>query len=503
MKNDIKKVLFCGDKQIKNSEKNFKDIFENLDIKDLKIDFLDMSLDIDFLEKNSLDVLVLLPNLEDDTKKVENLEILLDKYLVEKDGLVFIYKDDKNYDKIRRVLRKYKNINVKKYGSSSSNNAYLQYLNSKENYHEIMAKVENKIVVYILGNSSFSVDDSLCLLLFFYHLDMDIHNLADTFSSLQKENISQSSILKILSKNSVFKTLRTLDLTDFEQFKTYVKNEKKLGAFYYFPFIYFWSQSSSRELLIDKKDDCLTLYLLNRFQRSSFPRLKLFLPVLPFIKKEQLNAFEKLYSYNGNKKIDITWIEQSDVAKLKSLDKRLKFKLKTKEFIYETKRYKNPTGGKFRTLRQQLNWFSKYEGIEIIPYETKYYEKCLELYTKWVDTRVGKYDRIEDEKYMKQTLLNFDIFDKKDLDGIIILDKQEVISFGFFGEITDENSLLFIAKSDYNYKGIQMFIKYKMLELSDKYLYSNDGGAENSKTLYFSKKKFNPIKYNNFYSVSI
>ena len=45
-----------------------------------------------------------------------------------------------------------------------------------------------------------------------------------------------------------------------------------------------------------------------------------------------------------------------------------------------------------------------------------------------------------------------------------------------------------------------MYLKYKMIRMSESFTFANDGGARISKGLNFSKKKFNPVMYNNVYS---
>lgn len=567
---------------------------------------------------------------------------------------LLVNKDTKYFELIKKELKKYPNIDIRTYGQSSSNNAYILFKRYRDFGWDIIAKIENKIVSYrVPFFEEYAISNSLGVLLCAYHLGADIHDAAneycevknfkssgnfykvrlkeksfylydqsnrggiegyesffknlsylkpsnkgrkilvtsefvdykdgemnllniehfqkiiekasiDLLYSVEKfsehidvlkdksiwkkhsidfnnikdeivDEIQDDDILcvkgifesnlpkfieyiksledifieklpisyKMQRKNEAFKGLRTLEASDIKRFKEFVKKEQKIGYKYYFPFLYFWSLSKSRELLIDESQEGnISIFLFNRFNREKFPEIQQYLPTLPFSKNEQNRAFERVYKYKGYKSCKITWVDRKDVFILKRAIPKLKFHHKVSEFIYNPKIYEDLSGGKFRNLRQQLNWISKYDDIEIKPYEKKYRKECIELYDSWKLRQKDKYENISDEKYTKYTILYAESFEKEDLDGIVILYKNRLVSYAFWGEISDKIFCMYIGKSDHNIKGLQMYIKYLLLKNNKKYDFANDGEGI-SGGLDSSKKRLNPVFSHKLYGARI
>ncbi len=304
-----------------------------------------------------------------------------------------------------------------------------------------------------------------------------------------KEHRSQNSMK---TKNKALRGLRTIEPSDIDDFKRAVRLENKKGWIDYFPFIYFWSLSSSREILIDKKDGVMNIFSFDKFHRSYPPRIQMYIPTLPLVDEVQKEAFERIYKYKGYKTANISWVNRDDVKKLKNIDSKIKFEYKASEYIYEQKRYDTLTGSKFRNLRQQLTQMSKYENISTLPYTKKYEKQCLELYDVWINNQKDKYDDIGDEKYTKNCIINFDKFSDEDLKGLVVLQDNKLISFAFVGEIQDEVLCFFIGKSNYSFKGIQSYIRHKLIIDNSKYELINDGVGI-SRGLDASKRMFRPV----------
>ncbi len=307
---------------------------------------------------------------------------------------------------------------------------------------------------------------------------------------------------KMEEKNNALSKLRTIEVSDIDDFKKYVNQEKRKGWIYYFPFIYFWSLSSSREVLIEKKDDSLNIFLLNSFHRSTYPKIQLYVPSLPLSSHNQAQAFNRVYQYKGYKTANIIWVDREDVLKLKQDYPTMTFKYKMSEYIYKPQIYNTLSGKKLKNLRHQLTNMSKNENIVIVDYEKKYEIECLELYEYWTSMQKAKYVSVSDEKYTKNCLKYFNDFSNNDLNGIVILQDNKVKSFGFFGEINEEVLNLFIAKSNHNINGIQSYLKYSVLMKNQEYLLVNDGPGI-SKGLGASKRMFRPVLMHKVYKARI
>lgn len=314
------------------------------------------------------------------------------------------------------------------------------------------------------------------------------------------EPLKQKNSMK--EKNNALTNLRTLQIDDRTLFQEAVAKEDKKGFVYYFPFLYFWSLSKNRELLIDTKDDSISLFLLDKFYRSTPPKLQLYLPTLPLLSQTQQKAFERMYEYNHAKKGSIVRVDRADVAKLKAFFPELQFGYKFREYLYNPKIYQNLTGAKFRNLRHQIATFLKNENIEILPYEQKYQQQCLDLYETWMKIQINKYESIEDEKYTKSCILHYDRFEKEDLNGLVVLQNKQVKSFAFVGKIHHNMLCFFIGKSDHSLKGIQSYIKYQLLLTNKQYPLVNDGeGITNG--LDASKRMLRPVGFHKIYKAFI
>ena len=411
-------------------------------------------------------------------------------YLKNESKLLLPY-DDKYYKQVNEDIKKYKDIGVLTFGSSGKCNArvlFKKYSNSK---WDIVARIENKIIAYSIPLKKESVVfNSLGVLLNAYHLGLDIYTIFIPF------------INRMDSKNDTLKNLRTIEPSDIEDFKTAINKYDKKGWIYYFPLIYFWSLSSTREILIQKKEDIINLYLLDKFKGDTIPRMQLYIPTLSSDIDEQQKAFESIYQYKGYKTANIVRVDKEDLEKLKILDTNIKFEYKRSEFIYDPVIYNNLEGKKFRNLRQQLTQMSKHENISTVPYEKKYKQQCIDLYSKWEDIQNDKYDDVTDKNYTEKTLEFYDLFSSKDLNGLVVLQNKKVISFAFVGMITNNTLCFYIGKSDNTFKGVQSYIRYTLMKNNQEFKVVNDGGGL-TKGLDASKRMFRPILKHKIYRARI
>jgi len=570
-----------------------------------------------------------------------------------KDGKLLIPYDDRYYKKIDKEAKKYKDIDILTYGSSSRCNAHTLYKKYSDFGWDVIAKIENKIVAYrVPFIEEYAVSASLSVLLSAFHLDLDIYDVTNEYYSCENfktsgllynvkldnkkfylydqsnrggiegyesffktlsyvklknngkkilvtsefvdyvdgemENIDEQLFRKLikeseikelfsvekfsehidvledkniwkkhsidfqniqddvidsisnddlvcikgifesnlpmfieyikkldgielelvkqtntmLEKNKALRGLRSIESSDIEDFKKGVILDGRKGWINYFPFIYFWSLSSSREILIENIDGVINLFLLDKFHRSNPPRLQLYIPTLPLLKDEQKQALDRIYNYKGYKTANIVWVDRDDVLKLQEIDSRIKFNYKDSEYLYEPKFYDTLAGSKFRNIRQQLTQMSKNENTQTLPYEKKYEKECLELYDIWLENQKDKYDDVGDEKYTKNCLIHFDEFNNDDLNGLVVLQNNKVKSFGFVGKINDTTLCFFIGKSDHSLRGVQSYIRYKLLTNNRKYDFINDGVGIGG-GLDASKRMFRPTFRHKVYKARI
>jgi UDP-N-acetylmuramoyl-tripeptide--D-alanyl-D-alanine ligase len=572
---------------------------------------------------------------------------------MKKDSKLLVNKDTKYFELIKQELKKYSHIDIRTYGQSSSNNAFILFKRFREFGWDLIAKIEDQIVSYrVPFFEEHTISNSLGVLLCAYHLGANLHEAANEYCEVKnfkssglfykvnfknknfylydqsnrggiegyegffktqsyikpkngakkilvssefvdykdgemelidtkyfqtliekanfdilytvekfdkhKEVLKDTSIWKKHStdfnhikdeiiqnikeddivcvkgifesnlpkfieyikslegikverlpishrmkrRNESLKGLRTIKPSDIKKFKEYTSTENKKAWVYYFPFIYFWSLSSSREILIEDKKDYMNLFLLNRFHRDEAPKISLYLPTLPLLKKPQEDAINRIFKYKGYDRATIIWIDEQDVSRLKEQIKQIKFSYKTFDYLYDAKMYDDLSGGRFKSLRKELNRMSKNEGITVVDYEKKHKNSCLDILNRWMETQANKYNSVSDEKYTRYCIMYNELFDKKDLNGFVILQDQKVVSFGFYGEMTPSLVNFFVGKSDYSLNGIQSYMKYTLFMKNKNFPLANDGPGI-SKGLDHSKKTFNPIGKHKLYKAQI
>ncbi len=400
----------------------------------------------------------------------------------------FLYTDTKKKEIDRQSLAKsIKDSNIdsficieKYYNSDTILHIQLRYL-----LDNVINKMNNNDIVILKG------------------LSKDIFNFL--MKNINRENIKIEKIENkntMKNENEALKTLRTIKPSDIDDFKEAVNKAERKGWVYYFPMIYFFSLTNKREMLIEKKDDALNLFMFDQFNKSSKPRLQQYIPTLSSNLDEQQKALEKMYLFKGEKKAHIVRVDQDDVFKLKEYFNSMKFYYKRSEYMYDPSNYEDLSGKKFRNFRQNLNRMDKYDNISVVPYEMKYQEECLKLYDEWSVRQGVKYEDVTDEQYTKNTIKNFDLFSNEDLNGIVILKDETIISYVFGGEISDKVLCMYIAKSNLSYRGVQFFCAYSVFSNNKKYKLANNNEGL-SKGLNEFKKQLVPVGKHKVYRARI
>lgn len=302
-------------------------------------------------------------------------------------------------------------------------------------------------------------------------------------------------------KNSSFRGLKTLHVDDLAIFKKQTQKADKSGWVYYFPFLYFWSLSNSRELLIGEQNNSVKLFLLRNLNKEIKPKFELFIPPLPFNESVLESALDTLYKYDKKYKAKILWVDRDDLKKIRSFSKfdDILFKPREQEYIYDPKIYNNLSGNKFRHIRRGINKIKDLKNVEVIDYSDKYLEDCLKLLDIWKSEQSIKYRTLGDLTYTGLCLKNFHLFENKNLFGLIIKVNNEIKSFAFSGEMTKNIGNLFISKSDPNINGLNVYMQYLMLMKMQNLEFLNAASDMGYEGLRFNKQSFRPVKMLNMY----
>ena len=301
-------------------------------------------------------------------------------------------------------------------------------------------------------------------------------------------------------ENFSFGGLKTLHVDDLDIFKEQVQKADKSSWVYYFPFLYFWSLSNSRELLIGRKNGVITLFLLHELNRERKPKLELFIPPLPFTEGVLESSLNALYSYDKKHRAKILWIDRDDLKKIRSFSKfdDILFKARDREYIYNPKIYNDLSGAKFRNIRRAVTKIDSLENIEVAKYSQKDKKECLELLNEWSIRQASKHNRL-DNRYTKICLENAHLFDKKELSGLVLKIDSKIKSFNFSGEITQKTGNLFIAKSDHSISGLHVYMEYLMMLKMQNFDFLNAASDMGHAGLKHNKQILRPVKMLNMY----
>lgn len=313
---------------------------------------------------------------------------------------------------------------------------------------------------------------------------------------LSKDILHNSEILnsqqEYNTKVDLLKNCRIIDTKYMERFYSIMDNAKKENWVNYFPFLYTFSASKSRKILLNFEDDVMSVYFLRHLNsRRREPFLQLYFIPIPFSSQKLKKALTLVKEFNHASSNTILWCDAEDIKRVrenKEFDKVIKFRYKESEFIYSPQNYETLSGSKYKYLRRQIGWINALKDVKVTSYKKEHLKDCLSLYDDWKKTQGLKYESIEDESYTKLCLYHSFDFPKEILDGIVVLIDNQVKSFAFYGKITNEISNMFIAKSDHSIRGLQVFTNYQILLRLEDYKYANASGGDLSKGLYESKK---------------
>ncbi len=296
--------------------------------------------------------------------------------------------------------------------------------------------------------------------------------------------------------------LRTISVSDLSLFKGYFEKGNQLGWCYYFPFIYFFSLGKNKQVLFCEDSGSLCLFLLrNKKPTSRESHLSLFFPPVPLNPTALRNSINLVNEFNGEQSARVIWIDEKDAHQIERIEKLdLDVQYREEEYLYDPQLYRELSGTKFRSVRQNLNRIQKKYNPEVKSYEIKYADQCLALLDKWQSSQEKKHEGFEDIVYTKHCLRRADKFESPDLIGKIIFLDNEIKSFGFVGHMQNDVCNFFIGKSDHSITGLNYFLQHQLMLSLEKYGLVNNASDLGHPGLRHAKRSLRPVGMHKMYS---
>lgn len=310
--------------------------------------------------------------------------------------------------------------------------------------------------------------------------------------------VDSHSLNSTILSNSALKGLRALQLTDLQRYKHELSSGDHKAWCYYFPFMYYFSMSSKRQLLIDEDEGSLCIYFL-RLDKEE-PRLNLYFPPLPMNRRVLYRCFQRIHEFQQNKSASVIWVDEHDAAQLTGLPS-LRVLPREEEYLYASEVYKDISGRRFRKLRQNLRKVNALDNVEVRPYRRSDAEICIALMEEWRTKQGEKFEGRADRAYSRYCLRNFDIFQERDLFGRVFLLDGEIQSFGFCGETHETMGNLFIGKSNHQIQGLNYFMQYHLILAMENYPFINNASDMGLPGLKFAKEHLRPVAMHQTFKV--
>jgi len=289
--------------------------------------------------------------------------------------------------------------------------------------------------------------------------------------------------------------LKVISLDDLDLFKDAFAEGKRKGSIHYFPFLYFYSLGKNRDLLycLDSGSICTFLHKKN-LEDPTGGRLAIYFPPAPMNVTALKNSIELISDYNRDKFTRIVWLDEQEAVELASVP-GLEYELnyKYEEYMYNPDLYRDMAGKKFARIRNQNNKIFKTPHLEILPYDTKYADQCLNLLKDWEATQGTKYEFFDDRGYTRSCLKFVDLFPEQDLFGKVITIDDQVKSFGFAGQMHSDLATWFIAKSDHSVTGLNNFMLCDLFRSLQSFSLINGSSDLGYPGLKFAKESLQPV----------
>lgn len=285
--------------------------------------------------------------------------------------------------------------------------------------------------------------------------------------------------------------LQKISLRDREIFNEYLALARPELSVYAFENIYIWRTLFNIQWAVVKDNLCVF------FQ----DKIGCFLYIPPQGETQKPEAIEGSFTImdkiNKNKNISrIENIEEKDLPVYRDLGYECKEKFG--EYLCLRKELVKLAGDRFKSKRSAFNYFVKNYKYEYMPFDLKYRDNCLNLYSRWMKFNKEKNadplyrGLLMDSRLCLNALLND--YDGLQIIGRVVKMQQEIKAFTFGFKINQDSFCILYEITDLSVKGLAQFIFRQFCKELTGYKYINimdDSGLANLKRV---KLSYRPVK---------
>lgn len=230
---------------------------------------------------------------------------------------------------------------------------------------------------------------------------------------------------------------------------------------HYFPFLALLHASRLLQLWVVEDTGSLCIFRLRTVNAK--PELSLFLLPMPHNDAVLQRCLERIRTFNKAPVASIFRVDEADAVHLR---KRPQTRVVAcpPEFVYNTADFQDLSGNKKRNLRRAVTSIEALEGLEVLPYQTRFASDCMGVFQRWRERHQAKYGGALGGNFTPACLRRYDEFSRQDLTGIVIRIQGVIQSFGFAGEMHPGMGNLFIAYSDHTVDGLHKFLYYQLAQ---------------------------------------
>jgi hypothetical protein len=285
--------------------------------------------------------------------------------------------------------------------------------------------------------------------------------------------------------------LNEISLKDKRLFDKYLRLKEHSLAAFSFENIYIWKGLFEVSWSQIKGHLCLFF----RDKAGIF----MFLP--PLGKDKDVSVLENVFNFldSQNKNRDVSRIENLEIEDaLFYQGYGYKYRLKSYDYLCETKALSDLSGKPFKAKRACRNYFIKHYVFRYLPFSLKHRKPCLELYLSWMKERKKKYkDKVyqgmlkDSFSALKETFAGYS---KMNFKARIVSIAGRIGAFTIGFPLNEEIFCVLYEIADLSKKGLAQFIFSRFCQDLKKYRYINvmdDSGFGNLRK---TKLSYRPAK---------
>lgn len=266
--------------------------------------------------------------------------------------------------------------------------------------------------------------------------------------------------------------LRPLEVADLQLYKEAVAASGQVGFAYYFPGLLAKQRPGRTQILTATDNGSLCLYRWNN--KDGKPRLDVLFAPLPFDPLVLQRCIERANDFNGDRRARILKIDEKDSGLIAEAS-QLNVRQRRPQYLYDPDSFGDLAGRKFRTVRRNVNRVEERDDITVRPYSNDCYEGCFDLLKRWRKHHRETHGTLGGFGTSKRLLDIAGKLPERDLCGEVISIDDEIIAFGFGGEIRPGIGAFLEAKSDPAITGLSYFQRYSFLRKQTHFDVINDG----------------------------